>query len=185
MSQHNSLSVFLSSTDTTEPTILAAIDQLGALLAQHQITLVYGASNAGLMGKLADATLHAGGRVIGILVEEASYQEIPHPHLTQLIKVSSVAERIALMQKLGDAVMVFPGGLGTTEELFSTWNLRRLGIYKKPLGIFNPLGFYDPLQQFLRESMQKLNFINETWISIPIFSENIAQLFSVLTSKNV
>lgn len=179
------LTVFLSSADTTDPTILAAIDELAKLLAKNQVTLIYGASAQGLMGKLADATLRAGGHVIGVVVEAPNYQEIPHPHLTRLITVASVTDRIACMQKLGDAILIIPGGLGTTEELFSTWNLRRLGIHNKPFGIFNPHGFYDPLQQFIKDSLQKLNFINETWMAIPLFSDNIVRLFSVLSSQNM
>lgn len=179
------LTVFLSSADTNDPTMLNAIEQLAKLLAQHQVTLIYGASEQGLMGKLADATLSAGGRVIGVVIESTDYQEIPHPHLTQLVTVNHVAERILYMQQHGDAILVLPGGLGTTEELFATWNLRRLGVHHKPFGIFNPHGFYDPLQQFIKASLQKFHFIHETWMTIPLFSDDIAQLFSVLTSKNM
>jgi uncharacterized protein (TIGR00730 family) len=54
--------VFCGSASGRAPTYAAAARELGQLLAERGIGLVYGGGNVGLMGELADAMLNAGGR---------------------------------------------------------------------------------------------------------------------------
>ena len=58
-------------------------------------------------------------------------------------------ERKALMASLSDAFVALPGGFGTYEELFEVITWTQLGVHKKPCGLLNVAGFYDPLVQFL------------------------------------
>jgi uncharacterized protein (TIGR00730 family) len=174
------LAVFLASTDSANPLFLNAIDELALLLAQEKTTLVYGGSTTGLMGKLANATLAAGGKVIGVFPQTIQSNESPHAELTQLIQVNSLAKRIEIMQQLADAFMVFPGGLGTLEELFIVWNQRRLGLLNKPIGILATDDYYQPLHRFLVDNMRHENFITDTALKIPFMAKDVKLLYTML-----
>ena len=46
---------------------------------------------------------------------------------------------------LSDAFLVLAGGIGTLEETSDMWSRAQLGGLKRPIGIVNTDGFYDPL----------------------------------------
>lgn len=121
---------------------------LGAVLAQRKLGLVYGGAAVGRMGALADATLNAGGEVIGVIPQALVDHEVAHGGLTELRIVSSMHQRKALMADLADGFIALPGGIGTLEEIFEAWTWTQLGNHSKPCGLLNISGFYDHLLGF-------------------------------------
>ena len=101
------------------------------------------------MGALANAALAAGGEVIGVIPRSLFERETAHTGLTELRVVDTMHERKAMMADLSDAFVTLPGGIGTLEELFEVWTWAHLDIHRKPIGILNVAGFYDPLRQFM------------------------------------
>lgn len=148
-----SVCVFLGSNPGGSPAYVQAAKNLGAELARRGLTTVYGGSNVGCMGALADAALQAGGRVIGIIPEALKKKEVAHLGLTELRVVASMHERKALMAELSDAFIALPGGLGTLEELCEILTWAQLGFHKKPCGALNVDGYYDGLMAFLDHSV--------------------------------
>ena len=122
--------------------------QLGNLLAERNIAVVYGAGNVGLMGILADACLKASGRVVGIIPEKLVNRELAHNGVTELHVVKTMHERKALMHELSDAFIALSGGVGTLEEFFEAVTWRQLGYHDKPIGLLNVAGFYDGIERF-------------------------------------
>ena len=51
--------------------------------------MVYGGASVGLMGALADATLEAGGEVVGVMPQQLVDREIAHRGLTELHAVQT------------------------------------------------------------------------------------------------
>ena len=137
--------VFAGSSTGARPEYRAAAEDLGRVLARRGVGVVYGGARVGLMGAVADAALAAGGRVIGVIPSALAAKEIAHGGLTELHVVSSMHERKALMADLADAFVAVPGGWGTCEELFEIVTWAQLGIHRKPCGILNVDGYYDPL----------------------------------------
>ncbi len=123
--------------------------QLGSLLAERDIRLVYGGASVGLMGAVADAAIAAGGEVIGVIPHALVKREVAHAGLPDLRVVDSMHERKAMMAELSDAFIALPGGIGTFEELFEVWTWTQLGAHTKPCGLLNVHGFYDKLLDFL------------------------------------
>lgn len=148
-----SLCVFCGSSSGNQPAYLAVARELGALLAQENITLVYGGGRVGLMGALADATLAGGGEVVGVIPQLLLDKEVGHPGLTKLHVVQTMAQRKQLMGDLSDAFLSLPGGIGTMDELFEAWTWTQLGIQDKPSGLLNVNGYYDDLIRFLERSV--------------------------------
>ena len=139
---------FLSSSDGL-PSHVATIGELGRELAARRIALVYGGAHRGLMGVLADATLGAGGAVIGVIPRALVDLEIAHRGLTELHVVETMHQRKALMFSLADAFVVGPGGLGTLEEAFETLTGVQLGYHAKPIVFLDVDEFWTPMQEFL------------------------------------
>ncbi len=137
--------VFAGSSPGARPEYTAAASALGKLLGKAGIRVIYGGGNIGLMGELADATLLAGGRIIGVIPEALVEKELAHQGLTKLIIVRGMHDRKARMAELANAFIALPGGAGTLEELFEVWTWSQLGYHNKPIGILNIAGYYEPL----------------------------------------
>lgn len=144
-----SVCVFCGSSPGVRPIYAEAADGFGTALARAGIRLVYGGGNVGLMGRVADAVLAAGGEAVGVIPRFLMNREVGHHGLTELHVVETMHERKALMAKLSDAFAVLPGGIGTFEELFEVWTWRQLGLHPKPCGVLNVGGYYDRLTEFL------------------------------------
>jgi len=143
------LCVFSGSSPGGHPDYALAAQELGHALARQGIGLVYGGAQVGLMGAIADATLEAGGSVIGVIPQALVDREIAHPGLTDLQVVGSMHERKAQMAELADGFIALPGGMGTLEELFEVYTWTQLGLHSKPLGLLDVRGYYGRLAAFL------------------------------------
>jgi uncharacterized protein (TIGR00730 family) len=143
------LCVFCGSSPGRDAVYAACARELGELLVQRGIGLVYGGARVGLMGTLADAVLQAGGEVTGVIPTALLEREIAHLGLTDLRTVGSMHERKALMADLSDGFIGLPGGLGTFEELLEIVTWAQLGMHRKPCGVLNVRGYYDGLVAFL------------------------------------
>ncbi|HSU18773.1 MAG TPA: hypothetical protein VLI45_03430, partial [Acidobacteriaceae bacterium] len=62
-----SAAVFCAAANGARPEYRAAAEELGRTLAERGIGLIYGGAKIGLMGAVADATLAAGGYVVGVI----------------------------------------------------------------------------------------------------------------------
>jgi uncharacterized protein (TIGR00730 family) len=144
-----SICVFCGSNHGARPEYAAAARELGQLLAQQGIRLVYGGTHVGLMGVVANAVLAAGGQVTGVITDALEDRALAYPGLADLRVVGSLSERKALMAELADAFIALPGGLGTLDELFEVLVWAQFHMHRKPCGLLNVAGYYDPLVAFL------------------------------------
>jgi len=118
---------------------------LGEILAQNNIEIVYGGGSIGLMGAMADAAVKLKGSVIGIIPEFMVEMEWAHPGVKNMVVVQTMHERKFKMVENTDAIIALPGGSGTFEELLEVITSKRLGYYTSPIIIVNLNGFYDSL----------------------------------------
>jgi uncharacterized protein (TIGR00730 family) len=126
---------------------------VGRWIGEHHGQLVYGGGNNGLMGLLADATLQAGGRVVGVIPASLVIKEFAKQDCTELHVVQTMHQRKQMMAERADAFLALPGGIGTFEELFEVWTWRQLGYHDKPIGILNVGGYYDALERFIDQTV--------------------------------
>lgn len=149
------MAVFCGSKSGHDPRFEEQARKLGVLLAELDITLIYGGGNKGIMGAIANGSLAANGKVIGIIPNMLTEREIHHEGITELIVVDSMHTRKKMLYEKADAAIILPGGFGTLDELFEllTWN--QLNIHDKKIFILNTAGFYDHLIAHLYKMQQE------------------------------
>lgn len=167
-----SVCVFCGSAEGSDPEFVAQAKNVGRLLASKRITLVYGGSQIGVMGAVANSCLEAKGEVTGIIPHFLASKEVAHTGLSKLIRVESMHERKTAMSQLSEGFIALPGGFGTLEELCEILTWRQLRLIHAPIGILNTNGFYDYLHSLFahmvaKRLLKKENFDLIIWESDP------------------
>jgi uncharacterized protein (TIGR00730 family) len=144
-----SLCIYCGSKAGDLPEFASSAALVGQWIGQHGGQLVYGGGRNGLMGIVANATLAAGGRVVGVIPRALVEKEWAHTECTELHIVETMHERKQLMAERADAFLALPGGIGTFEEFYEVWTWRQLGYHNKPIGLLNLNGYYDAMLSFL------------------------------------
>lgn len=144
--------VFCGSNHGLDPAFKAQTENLGQYLAAHQQTVVYGGGKEGLMGTIAESTMAAGGRVIGIIPTFLQEMGLAKEDVTQLILTSTMDERKDEMLRQSDAFIVLPGGFGTFEEFTTMLSWSQLNVHQKPIALFNINHYFDDLVAMMQKS---------------------------------
>jgi uncharacterized protein (TIGR00730 family) len=149
MASIKSVCVYCGSSNRVDPKFLDAATELGRLIGEAGMKLIYGGGRVGLMGRVADGVLAAGGRVTGIIPGHLHAREVAHPGVSELTVVDTMHERKMLMAEQADAFVVLPGGYGTLDEMFEIITWRQLGLHDKPLILADLYGYWAPLATLL------------------------------------
>jgi uncharacterized protein (TIGR00730 family) len=175
----NSVCVFCGSSAGSRVSYKKAARDLGRVLAEKGITLIFGGSNVGLMSIIADEALAHGGKVIGVMPDSLIEKEVAHPGLTEFIRVHSMSERKDVMMEMADAFIAMPGGVGTLDELFEVMSWNQLGLMKKPVGLLNTDHYWDLLLAFLDHSVTE-KFVRIEHRSNLISNESVSALMAAM-----
>jgi uncharacterized protein (TIGR00730 family) len=174
-----SVGVYCGSRSGVAESFEVAARAVGHWIGRHGGQLVYGGGQSGLMGVVADATLAAGGRVVGVIPHAMVEKEWAKRDCTELHIVDSMHERKAMMARRADAFLALPGGIGTFEELFEVWTWRQLGYHDKPLGLLDVEGYYQPLLQFLGSSVTQ-GFMSDWQMDLLKVERDVPRLLQAL-----
>jgi uncharacterized protein (TIGR00730 family) len=147
--------VFCGSSPGSDPAYAEAARSLGRTLAEANVRLVFGGGHVGLMGAVSNAVLEAGGEAIGVIPRFLVERELAHAGLSDLRIVGTMHERKAMMADLSEGFIALPGGTGTLEEFFEVLTWAQLGEHRKPCGILNVAGYYDPLISIFDHMVRK------------------------------
>jgi uncharacterized protein (TIGR00730 family) len=175
------IAVFCGSNVGVDPQYAEQAALLGATLAQRGLGLVYGGSQVGLMGVVADAVLANGGEVVGVLTAALVDAEIAHVDLTELEIVGSMHERKARMADLASGFIALPGGFGTLDETIEllTWN--QLGLIAKPVVFLDVNGFFDPLFAFFAAAVEA-SFVRRAHLALAQRAGSVAEAIEMATA---
>ena len=158
MSKINAVCVYCGSNPGTEPAFVEAAENLGKILAESGVRLVYGGGDVGLMGALSESVLEHGGAATGIIPEFLTARERPKRRVQELIVTRDMHERKRKMFEHADAFVALPGGVGTLEELVEQLTWAQIGQHRKPVLLANIKGFWEPFHDLI-DHMDKLGFI--------------------------
>jgi uncharacterized protein (TIGR00730 family) len=143
-----SVCLFCGASDAADPSLLKAATHFGAAAATAGVRLVYGGGGVGLMGAAARAAHQAGGDVLGVMPAFLRRREMLFDDVETLI-VPNMHERKRIMFEQSHAFAVFPGGIGTLEEVVELMSWRRLDLHRKPIVFLNQNGFWDRFFEFI------------------------------------
>lgn len=176
----SSLCVFCGARFGADPAARQLATDLGELLARERMTLVYGGGGVGLMGVLANATLKAGGKAVGVIPRFLLKREAGHPALSETVVVENMHERKREMYERSEAIVVLPGGIGTLEEFFEVLSWRTLGLHTKPIVILDTAGrYWRPLGDLLRSCVEG-GFADRAHLDVVAFIDDLDQLLPTL-----
>jgi uncharacterized protein (TIGR00730 family) len=174
-----SIAVYCGSMKGNRPIYAEKAAELGKLLADESITLVYGGGNVGLMGVVANAVLQNKGKVIGVAPHFLMQREVLHDELHEMHIVDSMDVRRLKMIDKSDAFISMPGGYGTLDEFGEVLMLTILGDRKFPCGFLNVDGFYDAMIMQL-DRMTADGFLQQAYRDNAIFAAEAADLVQKL-----
>ncbi|MBU1008546.1 MAG: TIGR00730 family Rossman fold protein [Bacteroidetes bacterium] len=158
-----------------------AAEQLGRLLAESRIGLVYGGAGVGLMKALADSVMQHGGQVTGVMPVALVEKEVAHPGIPTLHIVADMAERKSMMVSLSDGFIAMPGGFGTLDELSEILTFNQLRINESPLGLLNTGGYFEHLLRFFNHGVAE-GFIRGEHRDNLLVSDDSADLITKMKS---
>lgn len=176
------ITVYLGAKEGNDPSLRSAARELGTWIGGNGHTLIYGGSKCGLMGELAESTLMAGGKVIGVEPQFFIDMGFDYDAITQLIVTKNMSERKAKMIELGEAFIAFPGGTGTLEEISEIMSMTALGHLDAPCIIYNRNGYYDSLKELLRH-MVRAGLAEEENLQGICFAEDLSAIVRILTEE--
>ncbi|MCX2181709.1 TIGR00730 family Rossman fold protein [Streptomyces sp. SKN60] len=168
--------VFLSAADLDERYTTPARD-FATRLGKAGHTLVWGGSDTGLMGVVADAAKEAGGRLVGVSVEFLAHKAYAGADELEISR--DLAERKALLLAKSDAIVVMVGGAGTLDEATEILELKKHAKHTKPVVLLNTAGFYDGLKTQFRR-MEAEGFLPIPLSDLVFFAEDGAAALAYL-----
>jgi len=149
----DSICVFCGSSDSVSPDYLSAARQMGQILAQRGLRLIFGGGKTGLMGAVAEGVLENSGEAIGVIIPSMNTPALAYVNLTRMDVVPDMHARKARMHGLSDGYIALPGGFGTFDELFEAITWGQVGEHEKPVGLLNVREYYNPLLAALKHAV--------------------------------
>jgi uncharacterized protein (TIGR00730 family) len=153
---------------------------LGRAMADRGIGLVYGGGSIGVMGAVAGGVIERGGDLVGVIPYALATRERMQPNIEMRI-VNTMHERKALMTEMADAFIILPGGFGTFDEMFEIITWAQLGIHRKPIGLLDVEGYFDPLLAMIDHSIDE-GFVSPRFRELILISSEIDELLARLTT---
>lgn len=175
------MAVFCGARKGNQEKYIKQADALGKYMADHDIELVYGGGQFGLMGALADAVLDNGGEVHGVITESLAERGVANPRVKDMRTVAGMNLRKEKMMEKADGMLVLPGGVGTLEEISQCTSWMTIGENPKPVAFYNLDGFYDHLRELFVE-MNKDGFLEQRFLDAICFSENFDEILSFMNN---
>jgi uncharacterized protein (TIGR00730 family) len=181
MGELTAVAVYCASSPGFDLVYAQAAGNLGTMLAERGISLVFGGGHAGLMGVVADAALSGGGQAHGVITRALQRKELAHHGLTSLEITETMHERKASMADKADAFIMLPGGFGTFDEFFEVLTWTQLGIHAKPCGVLDVGGFFAPLRAQM-DAMTSAGFLRPEHRDMVIIDSDPAALLDRLAA---
>ena len=178
------ISVFCGAHVGKSPNYKTAAEQIGMLVAEKGLEVIFGGGNVGLMKIVADTAIKNGGTVTGITLKSLHEFELTNPNINEIIITHSLFERKERFLSMSDAVIVLPGGVGSMDELLEVMVSNQLGGINKPVGLLNTNGYYNGFLDWLQRSVDDEFVSEENQRQIHV-SENPKELLEMILSAKM
>ena len=183
MAPIKTICVYCGSGFGANPSFVDAAAELGQLMAESGVNLVYGGGNVGLMGTVARSVLAHGGSVTGIIPDFLKSRERMLDDVQETVVVADIHTRKRLMFERSDAFVALPGGIGTLEELVEQMTWAQLGRHTKPILLLSVDGFWKPLLTLMAH-MREQGFIRPGLELSYLVAERVEEVIPMLEAAS-
>lgn len=159
MGNIKSVCVYCGASNRAAQVYKDAAVNLGKILADHDVRLVYGGGQVGLMGQIANSVMKNNGKVTGFITQHLHEFERGHTGITNLFVVDSMHERKRLMFEETDAIAVLPGGFGSLDEICEIITWAQLKLHNKPIVFVDINKYWSPLFDTFVNHMIEESFV--------------------------
>ena len=179
-----SVAIFCGSSSSNQPIFKQVAEQLAILLAEKNMTMVYGGGSVGIMGAIADQTIKSNGTSIGVIPEKLQDMELGHPGISKMHVVDSMHTRKEKIAELSDAFVALAGGMGTIEEITEMFTLTQLGYFNKPCILLNTNGFYDHFIAFM-DVMVENKFLKKAHQDMMLVASTPEEVITLIENNQI
>ena len=183
MKKYKYITVWAGAAPTISACHYEPMYEIGQILAQNKITMVYGIGDEGMMGAAFKGVRSKKGKVKGITTPKLLELQCKDPDLFQkgeIEVVESLSERKRKMMELGEVILAGPGGWGTLDEISNFAVLIQTGeIKKKPLIFLNFNNFWAPFGELIFNMLQE-GTLNQDKVDFIEFANSPEELFEAI-----
>ena len=176
--------VYGAASPTIDKEYITTVEKMGKILAERGHSLVFGGGGNGLIGAAARGFRDGGGHILGVIptfFRDETVEEICD-FCDELVMPETMRQRKQIMEDNADAFIVVPGGIGTYEEFFEILTLKQLCRHNKPIAIYNIKGYYDDLNEVMKQAIKK-NFIRENCLGLYRITEDLDEIISYIEDE--
>ncbi|MBP5343583.1 MAG: TIGR00730 family Rossman fold protein [Alphaproteobacteria bacterium] len=157
--EYKAMALFGSSNKSIDPKYDELVFKTGQMLAENNITLIYGVGDTGLMGQAYQGVRSMQGRVLGVTIPSLLKKQCADPSIYgpgELQVVDTLEERKRIMINSADAILIAPGGWGTLDEIGTIGVRFKIGEYPvKPIIFLNYFGYWNCMKDFIARAYQE------------------------------
>jgi uncharacterized protein (TIGR00730 family) len=175
------VTVYASSSERIDPAYMPIAEELGRCIAARGWDLVWGGGRFGLMGAVSRGARAAGGRTIGVILQQFVDKNVHCEAAVEMTSVADMRSRKRGLDEGGDAFIALPGGLGTLEEVLEILSFKQLGFHRKPVVLLDALGYWQPLLQMLDKGFAE-GFVQQHFRGIYTVARDPAQAIEQIVS---
>ena len=135
------IAVFAGQADLVSPEEVSAALQVGRLLGENAVTLVFDSAATGMIETVADTAAQSGGRLLGIRLDGRPAGRADPAEDRVTASVGAWREEVG---RLSDAFLGLPGGFASLGDAFAVWGWGG-GSVDRPLGLLDHGGYYSTL----------------------------------------
>nr|CRH04806.1 Conserved protein of unknown function [Candidatus Magnetococcus massalia] len=128
-----------------------AAEEIGRILSQKSISVITG-GGPGIMEAANKGCYGNGGLSVGLNIA-LPFEQDPNPYQDIAIEFRYFFVRKLMFAKYADAIIIFPGGFGTMDELFEALTLEQTGkLGRFPIILYGK-DFWEGVLTWIREKM--------------------------------
>lgn len=176
--------IFCSSGENLEEKYYTEATQIAKILINKNQTLVTGGANVGIMKTLGIEFQKQKAKSIGILPQQFTTRNLVCYNYDEIVITKDISERKKYLIDISDVFLIFPGGIGTVDELFEVLTLKMVFKIEKPVIIYNFEGFYNNIIQFIEQIKTKMFMPNQDYFYIANDINELEKIINQIIEKN-
>ncbi len=176
----NAVSMFGSARTSEDHPCYKLAYETAKLLGENKYDIITG-GGPGIMEAGNRGAFDANAESIGLCIE-LPFEQKTNPYVKEEIRFRYFFARKVMFLKYAKAVIIFPGGFGTMDEMFETLTLIQTKVLKRmPLIVMNS-DYYTDLIEWIKKYMIGENYIDTEDLDLIKYAETPQETLNIIKS---